>query len=147
MKKLIIILFFLIICLVLIRYLQPAKNSPSLTINNKTFNIDIAKTDEQKAKGLSIYDKLPLNKGMIFTFGSSDYYTFWMKNMKFPIDIIYIKNNIIVDIFKNVPNPKSENETLPIIRPKNDADTVFEINAGLSEKYNFKVGNTIKINY
>lgn len=147
MKKLITILFVLIISLTLIKYIQPVKNTPTLTINNKTFNIDIARTDEQKAKGLSIYNKLSLNKGMIFIFDSSDYYTFWMKDMKFPIDIIYIKKNLIVDIFKNVPNPKSENETLSIIRPKSDADIVFELNAGLSEKYNFKIGNTVKINY
>lgn len=123
------------------------KDNPSLIINNKKFNIDIAKSVEQKEKGLSIYDKLPLNKGMIFVFNTPEYYAFWMKDMKFPIDIIYIRKNKIIDIFKNVPAPKSENETLPIIKPKETADMVFEINAGLSDKYDFKIGDLVTISF
>lgn len=145
MKKLIIILFASLTFLFLIIDIPSLKDNPSLIINNKKFNIDIAKSVEQKEKGLSIYDKLPLNKGMIFVFNTPEYYAFWMKDMKFPIDIIYIRKNKIIDIFKNVPAPKSENETLPIIKPKETADMVFEINAGLSDKYNFKIGDLVEI--
>lgn len=145
MKKilsiLLIILFGAFITNVLV-----SKKAPWVKIDGKTFIVDLAKTDEQKAKGLSIYDKLPLDKGMIFIYKKAGYYAFWMKDMKFPIDIIYINKNKIVDIFKNVPIKKSENETLAIVRPKAKADTILEINAGLSDKYNFKTGDFVKIN-
>lgn len=147
MKKIIFVLFALIILFILIINLPLNKNTPSVTINNKTFNVDVAKTDSEKEKGLAVYNSLALNKGMIFIYKNADYYAFWMKDMKFPIDIIYINKNIIVDIFKNVPIKKSENETLSIIKPKAKADTVLEINAGLSDKYNFKTGDFVKINY
>ncbi len=146
MKKSIVILFALIAFLILAINIPLNKNAPSLTINNKTFSIDVAKIDEQRAKGLSVYDKLPLEKGMIFVFDRKGHYAFWMKDMKFPIDIIYIRKNKIVDIFKNVAPPKSQNETLPIIRSSESADMVLEINAGLSEKYNFKINDFVKIN-
>lgn len=147
MKRIIFILFCLIISLILISNLPLEKKSPIITINNKTFNVDVAKTEEERIKGLSIYNKLPLDKGMVFDFGKKDYYSFWMKNMKFPIDIIYIKDNKIVEIFKNVPQPKSEQEILPVITPKYPADTVLEINAGLSDKYNFNINDSVKINF
>lgn len=146
MKKIILILFTLIFFLVLISNLPLEKNSPTVTIKNKTFRLDVAKTEKERTKGLSIYDKLPLDKGMIFIFNKNDYHSFWMKDMKFPLDIIYINNNKIVDIFKTVLPTKSENETQPIITPKFPADTVLEINAGLSDKYNFKIGDFVKIN-
>lgn len=147
MKKLFIILPVLIGLLIIIIYAPDVKkNKPSVTINEKVFVVDVAKTNEQKAKGLSIYDKLPLGKGMIFIFKTPDYYAFWMKGMKFPIDIIYIKKNKIVDIYENIQPPKTDNEQLPIIKPKETSDMVLEINANLSSKYNFKIGDFVKIN-
>lgn len=146
MKKIIFVLLFLIAVLILIINFPLNKQTPSVVINNKSFAVDVAKTEEQKAKGLSVYDKLPLEKGMIFVFDTKGYYTFWMKDMKFPIDIIYINNNKIVDIFKNIAPPKSQNEILPIIKPKETANIILEINAGLSDKYNFKTGDFVKIN-
>jgi uncharacterized membrane protein (UPF0127 family) len=122
------------------------KDKPFITINNKTFVVDVAKTDSEREKGLAIYKSLPENKGMIFIFSKSGNYPFWMKDMKFPIDIIYIKDNKIVDIFENVLPPKSSNDQLEVVSPKETADKVLEINANLSKKYNFKKGDLVNIN-
>ena len=81
---------------------------------------------------------------MLFPFEKADYYSFWMKNMKFPIDIIYINKNHIVTIHQNIKPPKTKEESLPIYKPEDPSDTVLEINAGLSEKYKFKKGDTVK---
>lgn len=143
-KLLIVLTIFLTLIL---SFVFSNKSTPTATIDNKIFILDVAKTDIQKGRGLSIYNSLPINKGMVFPFQKSDYYAFWMKDMKFPIDIIYINKNKIVDIFKNVPAPKSQSASLPIIKPKNLSDTVLEINAELSDKYNFKIGDLVKISY
>lgn len=120
-------------------------NTPSVSIKNKTFYVDVAKTDNEKGEGLSIYDKLPKEKGMLFLFEKEDYYSFWMKDMKFPIDIIYINKDRIVEIYENIPSPKSLNEKPQVVKPGKKAAYVLEINAGLSEKYGFKMGDKVDI--
>lgn len=116
---------------------------PTATINNRKFNLEIARTPIEKEIGLSTKEKLDENAGMLFPFESPSYYSFWMKDMKFPIDIIYIKEGRIITIHKNVRPPASANETPRIYNSTDPADTVLEINAGLSEKYNFKVGDIV----
>ena len=149
MKKIFLIagLLILVTAIVFLNYNYQNKKTPQVTINNHIFNLAIAKTDTEKEIGLSKYKNIPQNFGMLFPFGKPDYYSFWMKNMKFPIDIIFIRNNKIVTIFKNASPPKSNNELLPIYRNQNLSDTVLEINTGLSDKYNFKSGDLIKLNY
>lgn len=144
MNKLFIILISFFILLVVF-YFYLNKKTASVTINQKTFVVDVAKSDYDREKGLSIYNKIPENKGMIFIFKAPDYYAFWMKDMKFAIDIIYIRDNKIIDIFQNVAYPKSQDEKLKIIKPKEKSDKVLEINANLSSKYNFKIGDFVKI--
>ncbi len=120
---------------------------PYVVINGKYFNTEAVKTDKQKEVGLSKYNKIANNFGMLFPYQTEGYYAFWMKNMKFPIDIIYIRKNKISTIFKNVDFPKSQDEQLIKYTPNEPSDLVFEINAGLSSKYNFKRGDSVKIVY
>lgn len=145
-----LLILLIVICLgifVTIIKLTNSVNKPMVTINEKKFSAEIAKTDLQKEKGLSIYNKINDDFAMVFPFVNPGFYTFWMKDMKFSIDIIYVKNNKIVDIFQNIPYPKSATSPLPFYKPSNLSDTVLEINSGLSKKYNFKKGNSVKIIY
>lgn len=128
-------------------YVFTQNKGPKAKIGSYEFNLAIAKTDKEKQIGLAKYKNIPQNFGILFPFEKPDYYAFWMKGMKFPIDIIYIKQNKIVDIHENIQPPKSDNEQLPIIKPKETSDMVLEINANLSDKYNFKIGDLVKINY
>jgi len=149
MKKVLIFIAILIaivvVGLIAQNYFKTRSKTPTATINNYTFKLEIAKAQQQKEIGLSKKKILEKNAGMLFLFERPAYYSFWMKNMKFPIDIIYIRNDRIVTIHKNVKPPKNPNESLPIYNSKESADTVLEINAGLSEKYNFKEGNEVKL--
>jgi len=115
------------------------------TIANHTFTLLLAKSAQEKEIGLSEKTSLPQDTGMLFSFGQSDYYSFWMKNMKIPIDMIYINKNKIVTIYENLQPPKSKDESLPILKPSEPSDTVLEINAGLAQKYGFKKGDAVKL--
>ncbi|OGH13804.1 MAG: hypothetical protein A2687_03390 [Candidatus Levybacteria bacterium RIFCSPHIGHO2_01_FULL_38_26] len=126
-------------------FLQNIPKTPTATINNQTFVLEVAKTEEEKAVGLSAKEKLNENAGMLFPFETPSYYSFWMKNMKLPIDIIYIRDGKIVTIHKNVQPPANPNENLQIYNSTAPADTVLEINAGFSEKYNFKEGDEVRL--
>lgn len=146
MKKafLILAVLFVIAAIGIIGFVLFSKN-PIIVIGNHTFKLYIAKTAKDQQIGLSKYDKIPQDFGMIFIFEKPGYQSFWMKDMKFPIDIIFIKDNRIVTIYQDISPPKSQNENLLIYQPKSEANKVLEINAGLSQKYNFKEGDSINL--
>ena len=143
------IIFFttVIIAVVVMLFVFNTKSKSYIVINDKSFKIDVAITNSQKSKGLAKYEKIPNDFGMLFLMGKSDYYTFWMKDMKFAIDIIYIDDNKIVDIFENVEKPNSKSETPRSVKSRFVSNKIFEINSGLSKKYGFKKGDSVKIIY
>lgn len=153
MKKIIILFIILIIVAVGGTMAQsyvnnktiPFLKTPKATINSRSFNLELANTDEKRQVGLSSKNSLDENSGMLFLFDKEDYYPFWMKNMKFSIDIIYIKDNKIITIHRNVEAPKTDEEYLPMYRPEEPADKVLEIKAGVADKYNLKNGDEIKL--
>tara|TARA_B100000029_G_scaffold294863_1_gene288172 strand:- start:154 stop:588 length:435 start_codon:yes stop_codon:yes gene_type:complete len=113
-------------------------------INDTCFEIEIRDTKEERAEGLMYREKLDEDKGMLFIFDESSKYSFWMKNTLIKLDIIWINENLeIVWIAKNV-NP-CEEDPCPSYMPQENAKYVLEINAGLSEKYEFKVNDTVTI--
>lgn len=113
-------------------------------INNYKFNVDIADNTSKRAKGLSSRKSLAENEGMLFLFDKFGNYGFWMKDMLFPIDIIWIKNDKIIDITYNVlPEPEKSIFNLTVYYPQEAVDKVLEINAGLAKKYNFKIGDKV----
>ncbi|OGH08880.1 MAG: hypothetical protein A2152_02715 [Candidatus Levybacteria bacterium RBG_16_35_6] len=116
---------------------------PVAIIKNQRIDLLITKTQQDREIGLSKYKSIPNNQGMLFSFGKQGYYSFWMKDMKFPIDIIYISNDKIVTIYPNVMPPKKGQGSPPLYNPTAPSDTVLEINANLSKKYNFKTGDKI----
>lgn len=117
--------------------------TPTAEINNHTFSLILAKTESDRQTGLSKYKSLDQDKAMLFIFDKPDYYRFWMKDMKFPIDIIFIKNGKISQIVEGAQTPKASNLT---IYPSSEMiDKVLEINSGLSQKYNFKPGVDVKL--
>lgn len=110
-------------------------------IKGQKFKVEIVKQLWEIEHGLSGRYKLKDNKGMLFVFKKEDKYAFWMKDMKFPIDIIWINNEKIVDIKKDAPIPITDN--LESYTPTSSARYVLEINAGLSEKYGFEIGGEV----
>ena len=135
------ILIVLIIAFLLFSYSLP--KTPSAEINGHVFSLYLAQTSREQSVGLAKYKKIDMNQGMLFLFPKPDYYSFWMKNMQFPIDIIFISNNKVVDVFYNVP--LSPNENLSTYTTKTKADKVLEINAGLVKKYGIKVGTEVRL--
>src|SRR3990167_28355 len=74
---------------------QETKQHEKLEIAGKTIKIEVAQTPEQLAKGLGGRVSFPKDQGMLFLFGRKDFYSFWMKNMRFSLDFIWIDQNVI----------------------------------------------------
>lgn len=114
----------------------------SLLIKDKSLRVELAKSEEEKIRGLSGRETLEEDKGMFFIFDKPGFYSFWMKDMLFPIDIIWIDENYrIVDITENAL-PESFPATF---QPKTPAKFVLEVNAGWAEKNDIQINDTIKL--
>lgn len=112
-------------------------------INGKTFKVEMAKSAWELEKGLGGRGPFAENRGMLFVFPEEGYYQFWMKDMQFSVDIIWINQEKIVDIKEKAPIPTTH--YLEQYRPEAPAKYVLEINAGLVEKYGFKAGDAVKL--
>lgn len=151
MKKVLIIYGVLVLIVVLVVVLRfrgidlipKISTSPKVEVKGQEFSLEIADEDKERVKGLSERNSLAENKGMLFVFDKKGKYGFWMRNVKFPLDIIYISDDTIVDIIKNA-EPKSEDDTnIPVFEPKTEANYVLEINGGLSDKYKIATGDKV----
>lgn len=150
MKKLVIIiisaivLISLVLTVVFVLLSKKAAVKAQVTINNQTFIVEIADTREERAKGLSGKKKLKNQEGMLFIFEEYGFHSFWMKDMEIPLDIIFIKDDTIVTIHKNIEK-LGKDEPLEHYVPKEPVTSVLEINSGLSDKHGFKEGDNVKI--
>ncbi|MEX2016957.1 MAG: DUF192 domain-containing protein [Candidatus Pacearchaeota archaeon] len=112
--------------------------------DKKCFVIEIADSDEERALGLGGRESLDENKGMLFVFEEEVMPGFWMKDMKFPIDIIWIDSNReIIGIQENL-QPCSNIVLCPAVYPSHPIKYVLEINANLSDRDNITEGNIVK---
>lgn len=108
----------------------------NVTVNNVTIVADIAATNDQRTKGLAVKDTLNEDEGMLFVFSTSREHSFWMKNMKFPIDIIWISEyNEVVHIEHSL-EPCEPDAFCPTYKPDRNSLYVLETVAGFAQKYN-----------
>jgi len=106
----------------------------------------VANTPESRMKGLSGRGKIGANEGMLFVMDDKRYHSFWMADMKFPIDIIWISDNKVVDLTKNAPVP-TDPKNIPVFTPNTEVNKVLEVNAGYIEANNIAIGDEVGIDY
>lgn len=107
-------------------------------INGRRIRLLVADTMLKRAIGLMYRESLAPGTGMLFRFGSSGNYGIWMRNMRFPIDVIWIDKHRVVSVSSNL---RSNDSTIHY--PKAPADTIIELAAGSAKKYKIKEGKKI----
>jgi len=95
------------------------------------------------ARGLGGRRNLPENRGLLFAYDGYYVPKFWMKDMRFSIDIIWIKDKMVVGFEKNTP--VSNQNPLPTYQPKDFVNYVLEVNAGFVDKNQIKIGDRVEI--
>ena len=116
----------------------------NVTMNGLVLVADIAATDEQRTKGLSVKDRLGENEAMLFVFDNEAEHSFWMKNMKFPIDIIWLDSDkTIVHIEHNL-QPCSFELLCPTYKPNVESLYVLETVGGFAEKHDIVKGTMVE---
>lgn len=103
----------------------------TIRISGQEIQVEIADTEEKRSRGLSGRKNLPEDSGMLFLFELPAEYSFWMKDMRFSLDIIWIdENKKIVAISENI----SPNTYPNSFSPSQNVKYVLEVNAGWAGK-------------
>ena len=146
-KKLLlsILIIFVIISIFVYRDNQqpnlfPAYKQSRVHIGNSEYRLYHADDDEKRAQGLSNTEKLPADQGIMFVFASKEKYSFWMKDMKYSLDFIFLDNNVVVDIYEDIRPDSYPN----IISPRRPVNKVIELNAGEIKKAGITIGDKLK---
>ncbi len=118
----------------------------NLQIKNKTYNLEIARSLNQKSQGLSNRTSLCSNCGMIFVYQSESYYPFWMKDTLIPLDMIWLdKEGRVVTIHTATPQPDTSLPDLKLYQNSKPARYIIELNAGESDNIGLRVGDRVNL--
>lgn len=109
--------------------------------------VEVATTPQTWERGLSGHAPLAADEGMFFIFPVADRYSFWMKDMLFPIDILWINGTELVDITTDAQPPAGDGAPLPTYRPVAPADKVLEVPAGFAKEHGLRLGMTVELRY
>jgi len=112
----------------------------SVKINEAVLKVEVASSNTERAKGLSGRESLSADTGMLFLFNNSGKYSFWMKDMNFPIDIIWIDENSKIVFIEKDAKPESYPALLGGLV---DAKYVLETVSGFASKNNIKIGDRV----
>jgi uncharacterized membrane protein (UPF0127 family) len=142
LKKIQIIFVVLVIAVGLVMISNSQKQIKEVIVGGKTFFVELAKTEMEQNRGLSLHVPLSDNQGMLFIFQKEGLYGFWMKDMLFPLDIIWIDSNLRIIYVEKSILPETYPKTF---YPKSKSLYVLEISAGQSDILNIKTGDTVKL--
>lgn len=143
MVKIICVFLSVLVLTVLIMMINEKQNA-RVCFNSNCFNARLAITNEERKKGLMHIDAIKDNEGMLFINEKEDIYPFWMKNVKFPLDIIWINEDKKV-VFISENSKPCFDDNCPHIDPGVKAKYILEINAGLSKKIGLGIGSSLDI--
>jgi hypothetical protein len=109
-------------------------------VNGQEFAVEIADTSEKQIQGLSGRVSLAENSGMLFVYNDYNIRLFWMKDMKFSLDIVWIKDNLVAGCDENV-SVLDKNGYISRVESPSEVNYVLEVNSGVCEKYGIKKGS------
>lgn len=103
------------------------------------FQVEVMRTDADRARGLMYRRSMPLEEGMLFDFGAEQNISMWMKNTFIPLDMIFIRADGRIHRIEQRTEPESE-RTIASGAP---VKAVLEVNSGMAIRLNLKPGDYI----
>lgn len=161
MKKFLITIFILIISILAVLFINNKNSQKKLSSSNtfqdrqiiqvnladKELSLEVVNTPASITLGLSGREEIGAD-GMLFILPTGyTHPSFWMKEMRFDLDMIWLENFIVVDVNENVPAPDMSTplNELPSYSPQTGANMVLEVNAGQFESLGVKIGDKLTI--
>lgn len=125
---------------------QQSMYDGTVTLDDRiTVSVEVAANTRSRERGLSGREALASNEGMLFLFEDADTYSFWMKDMKFPIDIIWIQGDEVVDITIDAQPPAMPGEQPQSFFPRVAVDRVLEVPAGFAKAHGLRTGMEVAV--
>lgn len=138
--KRIFIITFAIFVLILAVW-QQYTTKYEVTLKEKVFSVEVTDTQDELEEGLSGHKPLLDNEGMFFIFDNVGIHGFWMKDMLFPIDIIWIDQDFKIIHIEELVTP----DTYPkVFYPGSPSMYVLEVKAGVIDELDLKLGESVK---
>jgi uncharacterized membrane protein (UPF0127 family) len=126
---------------------RPLRVMSKQDAGTRLITVEVVHTPESIAQGLSGRDEIG-SDGMLFVFPAKGQQVFWMPDMKFDIDIVWLREGMVVGILPNVPKPERQGQdrrTLPKYPSQQDVDMVLEVPAGTTEQWKLQVGDALEL--
>jgi uncharacterized membrane protein (UPF0127 family) len=139
-----IVLLGLIVTLVIrASFAEEGKLVPVVFPGGTTIQAEVADTEAKRRMGLMFRESLAPDRGMLFVYPKPGIYPFWMKNCRFPIDILWLApDKRIVRIIERVPPCPAD--PCPNYNPRVEALYVIEVSAGFAQREGLKTGSPIR---
>jgi len=135
---------FLLCVLILAACSACASGGPSVELGGRNFKVEIADTREEQALGLMFRDSMPADQGMLFIFPNEAPRSFWMKNTRIPLDIMYFDKDLKL-ISISADTPPCRVNRCPSYPSKAPAKYVLELNAGTASELGVGVGDRLTV--
>ena len=128
--------------------ISPAADAPVpvVTVGSAALTVELALTPAQRVQGLSGRPELARGTGMLFVYTQEGRHSFWMIDMNFPLDLVWISAQCtVIEITSNVPPPApgQTSAELPRYVPETPVQYVLEVNAGDMESAGIQVGDPV----
>lgn len=128
---------------------HPDARRATVTVGSTAIAAEVARTPAEKQLGLGGRAGLARDAGMLFVFDTPARHVFWMLDMQFALDFVWIRGDRVVDMTAEVPAPPAGVDAasglLRELQPKEPADLVLEVAAGSIAKHGWKVGDLVAI--
>lgn len=151
MRNTYLLIIFLVIAVLFFGWLtfsfsnrEPSIDLPELTVGDTTLMVELADTSEKISRGLSGREKLDKDQGMLFIFPNSTRRQFWMKEMNFPLDMVFINDDRVVEVILKIPAPQAGEDGRKIqVMSSASAEMVLEVNSGWVARNRVIVGDRV----
>lgn len=141
--KITLVIFFL--CFVVLQLYKFHWPTADIRIGGEVITVQVAATLYQQKKGLGGREDMGNIDGMLFPFDADGRHGIVMRDMEFPIDIVWLNNGTVVDIAAEAPvEPEATEASLKRYYPRTDANAVLELPAGKAGEYGLKIGDTLE---
>jgi len=113
-------------------------------LKGQRFTVELADTQEKQALGLMFRDTMPDDHGMLFRFPAEGLRSFWMKNTRIPLDILYFDDDLkLVSVAEDARPCRTQR--CPSYPSKGPARYVLELNAGKAAELGLRPGDVLEL--
>ena len=114
-------------------------------MNGETIQLEVAETQQQQAMGFMFRSEIPTDRGMLFSFGPPRRVSFWMKNVRVPLDMVFLRDGKVVAIAADVPPCTAD--PCSTYGPPEMVDSVIELRGGRAAELGLQAGDEIAVEF